>query len=112
MDHKLEAEDKLYYSISEVSKMLDVNASLIRFWEKEFGSFVKPKKNRNGKRMFTNDDIRILKKIHHLTKEKGYTLAGAKNLLKSAKKDVDKDAQLSDTLKNIRSFLTELKESL
>jgi DNA-binding transcriptional MerR regulator len=108
----LSSEDKLYYSISEVSEMLDVNASLIRFWEKEFGSFVKPKKNRNGKRMFTTQDIQVLKKIQHLTKEKGYTLSGAKNILKSNKKNIDKDAQIADTMKNIRSFLVELKESL
>lgn len=112
MDQQLSSEDKLYYSISEVSKMLEVNASLIRFWEKEFALYVKPKKNRNGKRMFTNEDIRVLKKIHHLTKEKGYTLNGAKNILKSDKKNINKDTQISSTLKDIRSFLIELKESL
>ena len=104
--------EKLYYSISEVSEMLKVNASLIRFWEKEFGTFIKPKKNRNGKRMFTSVDIDNLKQIYHLTKDKGYTLAGARNILSSRKSGVEKDAYIADTLHKIKSFLTDLKEEI
>ena len=44
--------DKLYYSIGEVAKAFDVNASLIRFWEKEF-EIIQPKKNKKGNRLFT-----------------------------------------------------------
>jgi DNA-binding transcriptional MerR regulator len=112
MMEKSQKFDKLYYSISEVAEMLQVNTSLIRFWEKEFTAHVKPKKNRNGKRMFTGSDIEILKQIHFLTKEKGYTLNGARNYLKAGKKDVDKNVYLSDSLKKIKSFLEDLNDQL
>ena len=60
--------DKLYYSISEVAGMLGVNASLIRYWEKEFDC-IKPVKNKKGNRQFTPADVENLRKIYHLTKE-------------------------------------------
>ncbi|MBT3800080.1 MAG: MerR family transcriptional regulator [Bacteroidetes bacterium] len=104
--------DKLYYSISEVAEMMEVNSSLIRFWEKEFSAFVKPKKNRNGKRMFTAADIEILKNIYFLTKEKGYTLTGARNYLNAGKKNLDKNIYLSESLKNIKGFLLDLRNQL
>ena len=72
---------KLYYSIGEVAEMFDVNASLIRFWEKEF-SVLKPKKNKKGNRLFTVKDIKNLEKIYDLVKNKGFTLNGAKMKLK------------------------------
>ena len=104
--------DKLYYSISEVADMLKVNSSLIRFWEKEFSNHIKPKKNRNGKRMFTAQDIDILKHIQFLTKEKGYTLTGARTYLNSGKKNIDKNVFMSETFKHMRSFLVDLKKQL
>jgi len=72
---------KLYYSIGEVADMFNVNASLIRFWEKEF-SILKPKKNKKGNRLFTVKDIQNLEKIYDLVKIKGFTLEGAKKELK------------------------------
>jgi len=73
---------KLYYSIGEVADMFDVNASLIRFWEKEF-TIIKPKKNKKGNRLFTPKDILNFNKIYNLVKEQGYTLEGAKLALKA-----------------------------
>ena len=72
---------KLYYSIGEIAKAFDVNASLIRFWEKEF-DIIKPKKNAKGNRLFTSNDIANLKLIYNLVKERGFTLEGAKQKLK------------------------------
>ena len=80
-------DDKLYYTIGEVSKMFKVNASLIRFWEKEF-DVLKPKKNKKGNRLFTKDDVSNLRLIYHLVKERGYTLQGARVKLKSAKSEL------------------------
>ena len=74
---KLNLPDKLYYSIGEVAKAFDVNTSLIRYWEQEF-PIIKPKKNKKGNRYFTPEDIKNLKIIYHLVKEKGYTLDGAR----------------------------------
>lgn len=74
--------NKLYYSIGEVADIFGVNASLIRFWEKEFDA-IKPKKNAKGDRKFSPKDIETIHKIHDLVKVKGYTLDGAKKSLKS-----------------------------
>lgn len=72
---------KLYYSIGEVAEMLSVNASLIRFWEKEFKQLA-PKKNKKGNRKFTPEDILLLQRIYQLVKVDGLTLDGAKKALK------------------------------
>lgn len=73
---------KLYYSIGEVSNLLDVNPSLLRFWEKEFELEVS-KKNKKGNRLFTTKEIEKINKIYQLVKVEGYTLDGAKKALKS-----------------------------
>lgn len=72
--------NKLYYSIGEVAELFGVNASMIRFWEKEF-TVIKPKKNAKGNRKFTPKDIETLQKIYDLVKVKGFTLEGAKKVL-------------------------------
>jgi DNA-binding transcriptional MerR regulator len=102
---------KLYYSISEVAEIFEVNASLIRFWEKEF-DIIKPKKNKKGNRMFTQKDIQNLRIIYHLVKERGYTLDGAKKKLKSNKEEVEGNVEIVQRLQDIRQFLVELKENL
>jgi len=72
---------KLYYTISEVADMFEVSTSLLRYWETEFPS-LKPKKDRRGDRKFQVKDIKELQRIHHLVKERGFTLEGAKKELK------------------------------
>ena len=64
---KLDLDDltKVYYSIGEVADMFNVNASLIRFWEKEF-DIIKPKKNKKGNRLFTKEDVNNYQKIYFL----------------------------------------------
>lgn len=104
---------KLYYSIGEVSKMFDVNTSLIRFWEKEF-SIIKPKKNKKGNRLFTQKDIRNFERIYQLVKVEGYTLDGAKQKLKKGKNEPvenERDQVLS-ILQGIRKELLELKSEM
>jgi len=107
------SQDKLYYSIGEVAQMFDVNTSLIRFWEKEF-VVIRPKKNKKGNRMFTKKDVDNLHLIYHLVKEKGYTLKGAKESLaqENSKVKVDTEMEMVKTLKDVRSFLVKLRESL
>ncbi len=102
---------KLYYTIGEVSKMFNVNASLIRFWEKEF-EVLQPKKNKKGNRLFTAADVENLRIIYHLVKERGFTLQGAKAKLKDNKTDVVENTEVFDSLTKIKSFLVELKEHL
>ena len=73
---------KLYYSIGEVAELLDVNASLLRFWEKEF-KFEISKKNAKGNRLFSVKEIDKINRIYHFVKIEGYTLDGAKKALRS-----------------------------
>lgn len=106
-------QDKLYYSIGEVAQMFDVNTSLIRFWEKEF-TVIRPKKNKKGNRMFTKKDVDNFHLIYHMVKEKGYTLKGAKESLamENKKEKVDVELEVVKTLKDVKSFLLRIHESL
>lgn len=74
---------KAYYAISELAEMFQVNASLIRFWHKEFDKLIKPKINAKGNRLFTPKDVVNFSKIYYLVKIQGYTLEGAKKAMKS-----------------------------
>ena len=104
-------DQTLQHSIGEVENIFDVATSLIRFWESEFDS-IKPRKNRKGNRQFTTDDIRNVKLIYHLVKEKGYTLQGAKSMLKNGSKSAMDRMEMVESLKNIRVFLSEIKNRL
>ena len=105
------SDSKIYYAIGEVAKIFKVNASLIRFWEKEF-DIIKPKKNKKVNRLFTKKDIKNLHVIFHLVKERGYTLDGAKKKLKDNKDGTIKNAEIVKSLQKIKSFLIDLKEEL
>jgi len=103
--------NKLYYTIGEVSKMFEVNPSLIRFWEKEF-SVIKPKKNKKGNRLFTKKDLDQLTLIHHLVKEKGYTLEGARKKMREKKDEKLDEVEMLKSLKKVKAFLESLKDEL
>lgn len=103
--------EKVYYSIGEVAELFEVKPSLIRFWEKEF-DILKPQKNQKGNRLFMQQDIANLRLVYHLVKERGYTLQGAREKLKQNREDVEKGAEIVDSLYKIRNFLEELKSDL
>lgn len=104
--------DKLYYSMSEVAEMFDVNQSLIRYWESKFDS-LRPKKNKKGNRMFRPEDIENFKIIYHLVKECGMTLDGAKRAMKQqGAEKVSRNAELLEKLQSVRSMLAEVREIL
>jgi len=71
---------KLYYSISEVSKITDIEQYVLRYWETEFEQ-LSPQKNRAGNRIYTNKDIRLILSIKELLREKKYTIEGAKKII-------------------------------
>ena len=102
--------EKRYYSIGEVASKFNVNASLIRFWEKEF-SILKPKKNSKGNRKFTSNDIENFSKIYFLVKEKGYTIQGAKDYLKNNIKSHTK-LDVINRLNEIKSKLKEIRDQI
>jgi DNA-binding transcriptional MerR regulator len=104
-------EGKRYYSIGELAKAFDVNASLIRFWDKEF-DILQPKKNAKGNRMFTPEDVTNLKLIFHLVKERGFTLEGAKTHLKEGKKKTLDKYEIISKLESIKMQLNAIKSEL
>ncbi|WP_026710547.1 MerR family transcriptional regulator [Flavobacterium filum] len=107
----LNLPEKRYYSIGELAKAFDVNASLIRFWDKEF-DILKPKKNAKGNRMFTPEDVKNLQLIYHLVKERGFTLDGAKTHLKEGQKKTLDKFEIISKLEGIKAQLQQIKEGL
>ena len=103
--------DKRYYSIGELAKAFNVNASLIRFWDKEF-DILKPRKNAKGNRMFTPEDVKNLQLIFHLVKERGFTLEGAKLHLKEGQKKTLDKFEIINKLEGIKAQLMNIKGEL
>ena len=104
---------KVYYTITEVAEMFNVNASLLRFWEKEFPvQLGHLKKNKKGDRFYNKNDIAKLKIIYHLVKEKRMTLEGARANMKDHKKKAKTDFNLIENLETVKRFLIDLKKSL
>ncbi len=124
---------KLYYSISEVSKITDIEQYVLRYWETEFEE-LSPQKNRAGNRIYTNKDIRLILYIKELLREKKYTIEGAKKILedyeqekkpvievkeKKIQSDTDisievekNDSSLKKDLEEIKDFLNHLLSKL
>jgi len=102
--------NKSYYTIGEVAEMLNEAPSLIRFWEKEF-AMLKPSKTEKGTRKYSQKDIQLLRLIHHLVKEKGYTLQGAAEHIRH-QSNIEETAQIIDSLTRLRGFLVEIRQKL
>lgn len=115
--------EKLYYSIGEVADMFKVNTSLLRYWEKEF-TMLHPKKNLKGERHYTKKDIEAFRVVYHLVKEKGFTLNGAKQYLKTNGKSIppsdvkettevkEDNSHVKFALNRLKAFLIEMKGNL
>jgi DNA-binding transcriptional MerR regulator len=101
---------KQYYGIGEVATMFQVNASLLRYWETEF-DVLKPKKNGKGDRFFRPEDIKNLQIIHHLLRQKKFTIQGAKDYLKNNKQSKEK-FEMVKQLQQLKAFLLEMKAGL
>ncbi|MCF8240247.1 MAG: MerR family transcriptional regulator [Melioribacteraceae bacterium] len=120
---------KLYYSISEVSKLTDLEQYILRYWETEFEQ-LKPQKNRAGNRIYTNKDIKLILQIKKLLREEKYTIEGAKNILASGVKiespalpkkvipqnnvqpKTEKIPSIKKDLEELKIFLLDLKSQL
>jgi DNA-binding transcriptional MerR regulator len=107
----IDLPEKRYYKIGEVAKAFNVNASLVRFWEKEF-DIIKPKKNAKGNRLFTPDDISNFKLIYNLVKERGFTLDGAKQKLKKNPDSTINNHELITRLESVKAELIKIKNQL
>lgn len=104
--------NKLYYRMGEVSSMLGLAPSLLRFWEKEFECLKNLHKNRKGDRLYTAKNIEDLKTIQYLVREKGYTLQGANDFMENNRKTSDKNAEMLKSLEKIKVFLEELRSNM
>jgi DNA-binding transcriptional MerR regulator len=84
---------KLYYSISEVSKITGLEQYVLRYWESEF-PHLKPQKNRAGNRIYTNKDIKLIIHIKQLLRDEKYTIEGAKKVLEEYVPETEAGEQL------------------
>ena len=104
-------ELKLYYSISEVAQMFDVNETLLRFWEKEFPQ-ISPKKTGRNIRQYRKEDIEQIRTIYNLVKVRGLKISAAREALKKNKEGVEKSTEVVDRLRVLKAELQELRAQL
>jgi len=102
--------ERMYWSIGEVADELGVNSSVLRYWEKEFGS-LRPKRTNKGDRLYTKDDIATIRGIQHLLKERGFTIQGAKGQLKNPG-PVEEEPIPTVPLDEVRTKLLRVRERL
>ena len=107
---------KYYYTIGEVCNLLDLQAHVLRYWEKEFPQ-VHPKKKFGRNRRYNPDDIEILKKIKYMLYNQRYTIEGVRKKLKEIDKEkeqteLDFTVDKKEAKKKIIKELTEIKEIL
>lgn len=98
---------KLYYTISEVANMIEEEAHVLRYWESEFDA-LRPRKNRAGKRVYTKDDIDTVYRIRHLLRDEKFTIDGAKQMMKKARRGGKESSSSVEELKEIKSFFEKL----
>ncbi len=109
MSTEIQNTEKLYYSISEVAEMTGLEAHVLRFWEKEFPQ-LRPKKNRSGNRIYQAKDIEIISAIKKLLYDDGYTIQGARNMIK--KNSDNNELSAEDMKKLIREIKGDLDDLL
>ena len=107
---KKEKPQKLYFSISEVAQLFNVNESTLRFWEKEF-DIIQPRKTRNGTRYYKQEDRDNVRVVYHLVKEQGMKLAGARQKLKDNREGAIRQAELVNRLQQIKEELIGLRDA-
>lgn len=98
---------KKYYKISDVAEILNIPASTLRFWEKEF-TIIKPKRNAKNTRFYTAKDIETIRMVHYLVKEKGLKLDAAQQQIRINRNNVSKRVEVIDRLKSVRSRLEKM----
>lgn len=95
---------KKWFSVTEVSQMLDIPSTVLRYWETEFEQ-LKPRKNKYGKRMYNHEDIELLKKLHYLLRVKKFTIKGAKEALETQSKEIEFQIQARELLLKFKQLL-------
>ena len=103
--------DKKFYKIGEVAEILNIPASTLRFWEKEF-TILKPRRNSKNTRFYTPQDVEVIRKLYYLVKEKGLKLDAAQAQLNRNRKNVDKTFEVVERLKGMREKLLKLQAAM
>ncbi len=104
--------EKLFYTMGEVTEMFDVNSSLLRYWESRFKQ-LQPKRNNKGNRLYRPEDVKFIKLLYHLLKERGMTIEGARKSLQERSADeLSRESELFERLQYIRQLLVEVRETL
>lgn len=104
--------ERLFYTIGEVADMLGENVSLVRYWSDYFSKFLKPHRNAKGNRMYTSEDIEVLRQIYYLVKSRKLTLEGAVRKMTEDRRSVESRVKAVESLKLIREQLEEIRKSL
>ena len=103
--------EKKFYKIGEVAEMLQIPASTLRFWEKEF-TVIKPKRNCRNTRFYTMEDIENIRIVHYLVKEQGLKLDAAEQQIRQNRKNVSKKHEVISRLREMREDLMKLSDAL
>lgn len=103
--------EKVLFSIGEVAQMIGVETSAVRYWENQFEA-LKPQKNKKGNRLFTKDDIELVKLISYLVRDRGLTIKGAKQKLKENREETIHNFEIANRLKEIRQELVEIRDKM
>ncbi len=111
MSDLIDNDKKLYYSISEVSQILELKETLLRFWEKEFPQ-IAPRKGSRGIRRYTKEDIETIRTIRDLVKGRGLKIAAAREVLKQNKQGTANPIEAVQRLRAIREELVAIKQAL
>lgn len=104
--------ERLFYTIGEVADMLGENVSLVRYWSDYFSKFLKPHRNAKGNRMYTSEDIEVLRQIYYLVKGHKMTLEGAVRKMTEDRRSVESRVKAVESLKLIREQLEEIRKTL
>jgi DNA-binding transcriptional MerR regulator len=103
---------RLYYSISEIGELCGTKPHVLRYWETEFRQ-LKPKKNRAGRRVYTQADLEVIQKIVHLLRVEKYTIEGARQVLEDGYDVPDYvEPGTRETLEQMRTFLEKVLQQL
>jgi DNA-binding transcriptional MerR regulator len=97
-------DKKIFYAISEVSKLAGVKPYVLRYWETEF-PILKPEKSDSGHRLYRQSDIDIIMRIKRLLYDKEFTIRGAKRILASNSTRRSEIEQLKDEIQDLMDIL-------
>jgi len=106
-----DAIKKLYFSIGEVSEMTGLDQHVLRYWEGEFDQ-LRPKKNRAGRRVYTQEDVQTVLHVQHLLRDEKYTIEGARQVLAREANARRTGRPPVGVLRDLKQFLLDLRSRL